>query len=66
MTEDLPSPCWHLHLRREEVDLWRRDVELIREKEQNVVLTLSSLLEWLIYDFMIFTTRFDADEEVKK
>ena len=67
-TEDLPRPCWHLHVRREEADRWRWDVELIREKQQKVVLTLSLLLEWLIYDFYDFDDflRFDADEELKK
>jgi len=63
----------------EEVD-WGWDVELVSEEEQEVVLALSLLLEWLIlgfsgrhfftvYDFMIFTTFYDffsTDEELNK
>ena len=55
-------------MRREEADRWRWDVKLIREKQQKVVLTLSLLLQWLIYDFYGFDDflRVDADEELKK
>ena len=52
-TGELPRSCGHWRVCRcvegacEEVD-WGWDVELAREEEQEVVLTLSLVLEWSI------------------